>query len=256
MKILFKLFLVPAFWLFSPLAFGQVPASEDAQSPVPTAPVGDLSEMEDLPFSALSDPLELSLIEGLDDPLERLRLRDQDTNMILDVIQVITGRYILRPQNLPAVKINFDSRDVLTKRETLRALESLLAMNGIGISRIDEKFFKAVPATGINVHVPIWLEGPASAINPSQRIYVKMFHLDYAPAIEVREQLNPFSTPNVGSLIVFEKANSILATDSLLNLQRMEKLLITIDRSISKDDLGMEWIVWSTEHAGARELET
>ena len=256
MKILFKSFLVPAFWLFSPLAFGQVPASEDAQSPVPTAPVGDPSEMEDLPFSALSDPLELSLIEGLDDPLERLRLRDQDTNMILDVIQVITGRYILRPQNLPAVKINFDSRDVLTKRETLRALESLLAMNGIGISRIDEKFFKAVPATGINVHVPIWLEGPASAINPSQRIYVKMFHLDYAPAIEVREQLNPFSTPNVGSLIVFEKANSILATDSLLNLQRMEKLLITIDRSISKDDLGMEWIVWSTEHAGARELET
>ncbi len=256
MKIFFKLFLVPAFWLFSPLAFGQVPASEDAQSPVPTAPVGDLPEMEDLPFSALSDPLELSLIEGLDDPLERLRLRDQDTNMILDLIQVITGRYILRPQNLPAVKINFDSRDVLTKRETLRALESLLAMNGIGISRIDEKFFKAVPATGINVHVPIWLDGPASAINPSQRIYVKMFHLDYAPAIEVREQLNPFSTPNVGSLIVFEKANSILATDSLLNLQRMEKLLITIDRSISKDDLGMEWIVWSTEHAGARELET
>ena len=101
-------------------------------------------------------------------------------------------------------------------------------MNGIGISRIDEKFFKAVPATGINVHVPIWLEGPASAINPSQRIYVKMFHLDYAPAIEVREQLNPFSTPNVGSLIVFEKANSILATDSLLNLQRMEKLLMML----------------------------
>ncbi len=256
MKIIFKLFLVPAFWLFSPLVFGQVPASEDAESPVPTAPAGDLAEMEDLPFSALSDPSELSLIEGLDDPLERLRLRDQDTNMILDLIQMITGRYILRPQNLPAVKINFDSRDVLTKRETLRAVESLLAMNGIGISRIDDKFFKAVPATGINVHVPIWLEGPASALNPSQRIYVKMFHLDYAPAIEVREQLNPFSTPNVGSLIVFEKANSILATDSLLNLQRMEKLLITIDRSISKDDLGMEWIVWSTEHAGARELET
>lgn len=256
MKISFKPFLVPFLWLIPHSVSAQVPATEDAEPPAPVSPVGGLTEDQDLPFSALSDPLELSLIEGLDDPLERLRLRDQDTNMILDMIQVITGRYILRPQNLPAVKINFDSRDVLTKRETLRALESLLAMNGIGISRIDEKFFKAVPATGINVHVPIWLEGPASAIKPSQRIYVKMFHLEYAPAIEVREQLNPFSTPNVGSLIVFEKANSILATDSLLNLQRMEKLLTTIDRSISKDDLGMEWIVWSTEHAGARELET
>ena len=256
MKISFKLFLVPFLWLIPHSGSGQVPATEEVEPPAPVSPVGGLTEDQDLPFSTLSDPLELSLIEGLDDPLERLRLRDQDTNMILDMIQVITGRYILRPQNLPAVKINFDSREVLTKRETLRALESLLAMNGIGISRIDEKFFKAVPATGINVHVPIWLEGPASAIKPSQRIYVKMFHLEYAPAIEVREQLNPFSTPNVGSLIVFEKANSILATDSLLNLQRMEKLLTTIDRSISKDDLGMEWLVWPTEHAGARELET
>ena len=83
-----------------------------------------------------------------------------------------------------------------------------------------------------------------------------MFHLEYAPAIEVREQLNPFATPNVGSLLVFEKANSILVTDSLLNLQRMEKLLASIDKPIRKEDLGMEWIVWPVKHAGARELES
>ena len=158
------------------------------------------------------------LIDGLNDPLERLRLRDQDTNMILDMIQVITGRFILRPQNLPVVKINFDSREVLTKRETLRALESLLAMNGVGISRIDEKFFKAVPATGINVHVPIWIEGAASEIKPSQRIYMKMFHF-ITPAVESEQQ--SFFHPEYWQLLVFEKANSILATP-LLNLQRMK----------------------------------
>ena len=54
-----------------------------------------------------SDPLELSSVDGLDDPLERLRLRDSDTGAILDMIQLITQRYILRPQNLPNVKINF-----------------------------------------------------------------------------------------------------------------------------------------------------
>ena len=66
-------------------------------------------------FSPLSDPEELLLIDGLDDEFQVLKLRDQDTNMILDVIQLITGRYILRPQNLPAVKITFDSMAVLTK---------------------------------------------------------------------------------------------------------------------------------------------
>jgi general secretion pathway protein D len=202
-----------------------------------------------------SDPLELSSVDGLDDPLERLRLRDSDTGSILDMIQLITQRYILRPQNLPNVKINFDSFSILTKRETLRALESLLAMNGVGITKIDERFYKAVPAAGMNVHVPIWLDGPALALKPSQRIYVKMFPLSYAPAIEVREQLNPFSTPNIGTLLVFEKANSILATDSLLNLQRMEKLLESIDRPISAEELGTEFYVHNTQHAGARELE-
>jgi general secretion pathway protein D len=138
----------------------------------------------------------------------------------------------------------------------LLALDSLLAMNGVGVTKIDDRFYKAVPAAGMNVHVPIWLDGPASLIKPSQRIYVKMFRLEYAPAVEVREQLNPFSTPNVGTLLVFEKANSILATDSLLNLQRMEKLLLSIDRPISKEDLGTDFYIHDTLHAGARELES
>ena len=235
--------------------FAQVPLSEEGSPPLVVPAVNPVDDA-DFSFGALTDPEELSTISGLDDPMERLRLRDHDTNMILDMIQMITGRYILRPQNLPAVKITFDSMNVLTKKETLRALESLLAMNGIGITKMDDLFFKAVPASGINVHVPIWLDGPASVLRPSQRIYVKMFHLDYAPALEVRDQLNPFATPNVGSLIVFEKANSILVTDSLLNLQRMERLLQSIDKPISKDDLGMEWIVWPVKHAGARELES
>ena len=36
----------------------------------------------------------------------------------------------------------------------------------------------------------------------------------------------------------------------------MEKLLETIDRPIRKEDLGTDFFVWSTKHAGARELES
>ena len=245
------------FWIsltFHLTVFGQGVPVEQTEQPITGS--NQFLESESGMDFLTSDPDELLSIDGLDEPMERLRLRDSDTNSILDMIQLITERYILRPQNLPAVKINFDSFSILTKRETLRALESLLAMNGVGITKIGERFFKAVPATNMNVYVPIWIEGPASALKPSQRIYVKMFHLQYAPAIEVREQLTPFSTPNVGSLLVFEKANSILITDSLLNLQRMERLLEGIDRPISAEELGTEFFVHNTLHAGARELET
>ena len=127
------------------------------------------AEQREVPaFSPLSDPEELLLIDGLDEEFQVLKIRDQDTNMILDMIQLITNRYILRPQNLPAVKITFDSMAVLTKRETLLAVESLLAMNGVAITKIDDKFYKAVPAQGANVHVPIWIEGEVSQMKPNR----------------------------------------------------------------------------------------
>ena len=244
------------FFAFLILLSAQVPVPEVTPSLDAPDEQPETLEPAGLGSGIFSDPEELANIEGLEDPMERLKIRDHDANMVLDAIQMITGRYILRPQNLPQVKISFDSVSVLTKRETLLALESLLSMNGVGITRIDSQFYKAVPTAGMNVHVPIWLDAPAASLSPSQRIYIKMFHLEYAPALEVREQLNPFATPSVGSLLVFEKANSILITDALLNLQRMEKLLETIDRPIRKEDLGTDFFVWSTKHAGARELES
>ena len=179
------IFLTIFTFLTASTLFGQVPASDvDNVAPSPTLPDAQVPNnipaaetFPDpvLPINPLSDPNELSLIDGLDEEFEVLKLRDQDTNMILDMIQLITGRYILRPQNLPQVKITFDSMTPLTKRETLMAVESLLSMNGVAITKINDKFYKAVPAQGVNVHVPIWLDGPASIIKPSQNIYIKLY---------------------------------------------------------------------------------
>jgi general secretion pathway protein D len=226
------------FFFFSVL-HGQVPVGSDSAAPLQPAQLPN--SVETIGGGIFSDPSEIEMIDGLDDPLERVKLRDQDTNLVLDMIQTISGRYILRPQNLPQVKINFDSMNVLTKRETLLALESLLAMNGIGITKIDSQFFKAVPASGMNVHVPIWLETSASSLPPSQRIYVKMFYLKYVPAEKMREILNPFATPTVSSLLIFPNANSILITDSLVNLQRMEKIIQKTDFSKDESSFVLQW---------------
>lgn len=235
----FFLFLVISFSCCAFLS-AQVPAQVEEISPV--APAQATSQTNNLLSAGLfSDPSEIEIIEGLDEPLERVKLRDQDSNMILDMIQAITGRYILRPQNLPQVKINFDSMNILTKRETLLALESLLAMNGVGITKIDSQFFKAVPATGINAHVPIWIDVPANSLAPSQRIYTKMFPLQYVPAEKMREILNPFATPNVSSLLTFSNANSILITDSLTNLQRIEKIIKSTDEANENSQFKLQW---------------
>jgi len=203
------------------------------------------------------EPLELSGVPGLDvEEFKPFVLRKADANSLLDLIQQHTGWNILRVnRDLPAMEISFNSQGHLTKGETIRIVESLLAMHGLGISKISENLYKAMRAEKINMHVPIWLEGPASIIKPSQKIYMKMFHLKYAPAKEVVTHLTPFKT-EVGQMVLLENANSILVTDALLNLQRMEQLLEKLDRPISREELGTKFVIWPTRHAGARELES
>ena len=227
--------------------------------PVPVDPLAPpLFPQDDGPFApGTVDPVELSKVPGLDvNSTKPFKLRKADANILLDMIQQYTGWIILRrATDLPQMEINFNSEEPLTKGETIQVIESLLAMHGVGISKISDKFYKAVGAAKINMHVPIWLEGPASVFKPSQKIYMKMFHLKYAPAKDIVTHLTPFKT-EVGQLVLLEKANSILVTDALLNLQRMEKLLENMDRAISTEELGTKFFVWPTKHAGARELES
>jgi general secretion pathway protein D len=232
-----------------------VPPPALLPNPVPSQPA--LPKDPSLFTDGTMEPLELSGVPGLDvEEFKPFVLRKADANSLLDLIQQHTGWNILRVnRDLPAMEISFNSQGHLTKGETIRIVESLLAMHGLGISKISENLYKAMRAEKINMHVPIWLEGPASIIKPSQKIYMKMFHLKYAPAKEVVAHLTPFKT-EVGQMVLLENANSILVTDALLNLQRMEQLLEKLDRPISREELGTKFVVWPTRHAGARELES
>ena len=90
-------------------------------------------------------------IDGINDPLDRLLFRDLDVNVILDMIEIITGFEILHPQNLPAIKISFDSGHVITKKEAILALENLLSIHGMGIVHHGDQCLKLVPSTNMNV---------------------------------------------------------------------------------------------------------
>ncbi|MDC0157012.1 hypothetical protein OAK38_04550 [Verrucomicrobia bacterium] len=255
-----------------PPPFNPIPVAPAAPAPFPTPPQAPLDPVQPAAPQAAPgpsvpqapglfadgtmEPLELSGVPGLN--VEEFRpfvLRKADANSLLDLIQQHTGWNILRTnKDLPAMEISFNSQGHLTKGETIRIVESLLAMHGVSISKISENLYKAVRSEKVNMHVPIWLEGPASMIKPSQKIYMKTFHLNYAPAKDMVTYLTPFKT-EVGQLVLLENANSILVTDALINLQRMEQLLEQLDRPISREELGAKFVIWPTKHAGAIELE-
>ncbi len=161
----------------------------------------------------------------------QINLKDETALQVIDLIEQMTGKPVLRMQSIPAVKLNFDSQGPMTKKEALIALESLLSINGIALTELGDKFLKAVPIANTPQQVPMFLSGSALALPPSQAYYTKLYNLDYLSTTEAQPVIQPLMSVNTGgSLVPFPKHNSLLITDALVNLQRIEQVLSEADQ--------------------------
>ena len=199
---------------------------------------------------------QLSPLEpSVDDPdtiVDLLILTDDTSIQVLDLLEQLTGRIILRRQDLPPTKINFNSRGPLTKADAILALESLLSLNGIMLTDMGERFLKAVPATNPGSHVPSLIMGSTLEKDSSQKIYAKLYELDYLVADQTTTALiTPLLSPN-NNIVMFPKSNALLVTDALVNLQRVELILNETDQAQSVRE-SVEFI--KLEYIQAKDME-
>lgn len=172
-------------------------------------------------------PIEPSATEP-EEIISELVLVDLSANDVIDLLESLTGKIVLRRQDINA-KINFDSRGPLTKSEAVLALESILSLNAVMLTDMGGRFMKAVPATNVNTHVPQMISGSTIDLVSSQQIYAKIFKFDYLAAADAGSRIiQPLLSQN-SSIVVFEKANAVLVTDALINLQRIESILSEAD---------------------------
>ena len=188
-------------------------------------------------------------IPNPDETVGIIRMSDMGSFEVLDMLERFTGKAILRQQNLPAVKINFSSQGPMRKFDAILALESLLSMNGIAITELGDRFLKAVPATAVGSQVPNMISDSTLKSIPSQKIYSKFFKLDYLTTAEAIPLLQPLLTQ--GAPIAFEKTNSLLITDALINLQRVESVLDKIDQAA---ELELKILYFTLKHVTASEI--
>ncbi|MGJ8650092.1 MAG: secretin N-terminal domain-containing protein [Opitutaceae bacterium] len=168
--------------------------------------------------------------EAPDQIIGELILVDESSLQVLDLLEQMTGKIILRRQDISPAKINFNSNGPISQKESVLALESLLTLNGIMLTDMGGRFMKAVPATNVNSHVPEMLIGSALGLPASQQIYAKIFKFDYLNAELISGTLvQPLLSQN-SSMIPFAKSNALLVTDALVNLQRIEQILNEADR--------------------------
>ena len=165
-----------------------------------------------------------------DEIIGTLILSDESAIQVLDLLEQMTGKIILRQQTLNPVKINFNSRGEITREDSILALESLLSLNGILLTDMGGRFMKAVPAQNVNSHVPEMLISSTLALPSSQQIYAKLFKLDYLNSTQAAGTIiTPLLSQN-SSVVNFEKSNAVLVTDALVNLQRIESILNEADK--------------------------
>tara|TARA_B110000008_G_C16971670_1_gene564179 strand:- start:2929 stop:3708 length:780 start_codon:yes stop_codon:yes gene_type:complete len=174
-------------------------------------------------------PLELE-VENPEEMAGPIMFSDETAIQVLDMLEEMTGKMILRRQDIGAAKINFNSRGPLSKGEAVLALESLLSLNSIMLTDIGGRFIKAVPATSVNSHVPEMIIGSTLDLPSSQQIYAKLFKFDYLQAEATSgTTVQPLLSQN-SSIVVFPKSNAMLITDDLINLQRIERLVVEMDK--------------------------
>jgi general secretion pathway protein D len=94
-----------------------------------------------------------------------------------------------------------------------------------------DRFLKVTPLSQAKSEAPEMIIGSSLDLPPSGRIVTKLFELNFLRVSEFVPQIMAFMTPGIGGGIVqLEKSNVALVTDSLENIQRIERLLEDVDK--------------------------
>ncbi len=198
---------------------------------------------------------ESDLIPDMDEEeepvIDRIVFRDDSLDQVLTFLERLTGRSIIRPQQLPSAAITFNSQRPLTLTEAILTLETLLSINGITVVPLGDFLLKVVPAGHTQQHAPELILDSALDLMPSGRVGTRFFQLEYLRIDEFQQRIQPILTPQVGNVIPFEKANALLITETVSNMQRIETILDAVDRPV---DGNLETKFYDIRYAQAQEL--
>lgn len=150
---------------------------------------------------------------------------------VLAALEFHTGRSILRPAALPTAEYTLVIDRPIPRSELILAIETLLALNQIGVAPLGDRFLKVIALAQAKTEAPEMIAGSAFDQPASGKIATKVFQFDFLRVNEFMPQLQGLLTPGVGGgVVILEKTNAALVTDSVSNLQRIENLIKTLDR--------------------------
>ena len=151
-------------------------------------------------------------------------------DMVFTVYQDLVGKTVLKDPQTPAATITLQPKkgQVLTDEDKIEAIETVLEMNGIHIEPYGEKFVRALPRKDVRKDgIPLIMD-PDAPLRESTRVVSLMIPFKNIAIEEAQKALEGFKSNN-GILLVFERTNSILVTDTEQIINRMREIAKAID---------------------------
>ncbi|MEX2044077.1 MAG: secretin N-terminal domain-containing protein [Opitutus sp.] len=170
---------------------------------------------------------------AVQEDMVQINLPDADLDTVLSALEIYSGKAILRPAALPTATYNLKLTKPIPRSAAIRYIETVLALNGIGVVPLDEHVSKVVALTMARTEAPEIISGSAFDRPPSGRVGTKLFQLEFIRVAELVPMLQGILNPNYGGPVQLPNANAALITDSISNLQRVEVLLEHVDKPVT-----------------------
>ncbi|MEO7799396.1 MAG: secretin N-terminal domain-containing protein [Opitutaceae bacterium] len=165
--------------------------------------------------------------------IARLQLADSPVDVVLDTLTIYTGRAVLRPpQGLPAGNYTIDIRNIRTS-EAIIALETLLSMNGIAVTPMNDRMMKVTALNIAKTEAPEMITGSTLELPKSGRIATKVFHLEFMRVQDFITAISGLFNPLAQGVAILPSANVAMITDTVSTLQRVEMLVKEFDKPMT-----------------------
>ena len=156
-------------------------------------------------------------------------------DQVLEVYAQLRNRTILRPANLNSAPIDLTTQTDLTPEEAVQALTAVLAMNGVTVVDVGDKFVKAVPVAQASQAVPpINFTNNAAAMPELGQYVTHVVQLKYVKPSEMVQVLQPFSNAQNGIQAV-DSSQILVLRDYAENVKRMLQMVSKVDVAVPSE---------------------
>jgi len=208
-----------------------------------------------------------------DDVLYSLKFNSAPLDIVLDDYSEKTGRTLLVGPKVPKNMITLRSQGGLVLEEYLHAVEAVLAMHGIGLVKVGDRFVKIVPIAEARQESMAIGEQRFEAIlddegqpitnaigqivqryvglDETDELVSQLITLKHIALTDAKAAVEPIKHP-YGQIHMFESMNSLLVTDSASNINRIMKILEYIDQPIEARE---EPHIIAIRHSKASEIK-